>query len=390
MKKQVVLIMVMGVLSLLGTATSQAAVWVGPNLVTNGDFSVFNGVGWSFNSVKWLFFDGYTACNWGKDQTMFQQIYTQPGKRYRVSGQSYAYHSGVGPVEQRTKIGFGGLETDWWNPGFSKVLTTKTTEGIYEYEVGSFVLTHDVINDFLLGSMLSAFDNLGLYQVVYSPTVSISQKQNGVRINSNTPGGSSANISLTLNNATGFADALTSWSMNWGDGAIEPSPTFNSHSHTYSIASGNSQTWTSTFSGTNQAATVFDTDTVTILRQPDIALLVNDMFVIDGQTVAIDIFDNPTLDLSLLYSKGYLEGASFQIDGKLNQTGSDLASFLYLGNLFDESDVGLTYSLTAGVYNTGLGVNSDWLSVNLSVVPEPATLFLLGLGGMFLRTKRKA
>jgi hypothetical protein len=175
--------------------------------------------------------------------------------------------------------------------------------------------------------------------------------------------------------------------MNWGDGVIESNPTFNSHSHTYSIASGNSQTWTSTFSGTNQAGTVFDIDTVTILRQPDIALLVNDMFVIDGQTVVLDILDDPTLDLSLLNSEGYLEGASFQIDGKLNQTGSDLVSFLYSGNLFDESDIGLTYSLTAGVYNTGLGVNSDSLNVNLSVVPEPATLLLLGLGAVMVRKR---
>jgi len=365
------------------------AEWLGPNLVTNGDFSA-GGANWS-GGDDWSFTNGQVRCHYSGETQMTQMVSFEPYKRYRISGQGSPgyydagvrqYHSGQIRIEA-----FGQFATDWWGPDYSQTLTTKTAEGILP-DITCNGTPHAMF--FMLNGKIGwgAFDNVGMYKVVYSPQINISQKQNGVRINSNAPSGSSASISVNLNNSTPYADELTSWSMNWGDGVIESNPTFNSHSHTYSITSGNSQTWASTFSGTNQAGTVFDNDTVTILRQPDIALMVNSLSVMNGETVAINIFDNPTLNLSLLNSKGYLEGASFQIDGKLNQSGSDLLSFLYSGNLFNQSDIGHIYTLTSGVYNTGLGVNSDYLSINLSIVPEPCTLSFLGLGAVIVRRKR--
>ncbi len=234
----------------------------------------------------------------------------------------------------------------------------------------------------------ATFDDIYFQQIVYDPQVSISQ--NNIRINSSIPDGSQANIGLTFFSQCDYADALTSWSVDWGDGIIESNPTLGvSSNHSYSIVNSNdrSQTWNAVFSGNNQAGTDSKTANVTVLRQPVANLLVNGESLVDGETIEIDIFTNATLDLSFLDSAGYLEGASFEIDGLLNQTGVGLWNFTYSGNLFDESDIGQVYPLTGSVYNTGLGINSDLLSVNLSIVPEPATLLMLGLGGLVLRKR---
>jgi hypothetical protein len=83
-------------------------------------------------------------------------------------------------------------------------------------------------------------------------------------------------------------------------------------------------------------------------------------------------------------SQGYIESATFWISGKLNRTGTGLS---YDALLFGESDIGETFPLTVTVSNTGAGVNSDSMTVNLSVVPEPASLGLLGLAACCLVRK---
>ena len=123
-----------------------------------------------------------------------------------------------------------------------------------------------------------------------------------------------------------------------------------------------------------------------MLSQPDIALSVNGQSVFDGETIEIDIINYPVLDLSLLESLGYIEATSFFIPGRLDWSDSNLV----LGtSIFDEFDIGQVFSLEASISNTGFGINSDYLAVNLSVIPEPSTAMLLGVSGCFVCRRRR-
>jgi len=384
MKKQVLLVVFTATL-LLNTRLLQASEWGGPELVTNGTFS--NRLeGWQQWPNYWSSSDGkarfsdYSKYTTGG--TLYQMINAQHGKRYRVSGQIQTW--------DKAQIGIG---SSW---GFPQINTGLSASGQTETKSAQGIIStsDDIYVSLNVSGTLQVeafFDNISVRQIVYDPQVSISQ--NEIRMNSSIPNGSQANINLAFDSLCDYADALTSWSMDWGDGVIESNPTLGvSHSHSYSIVNSNdrSQTWNAVFSGTNQAGIDSEIAAITVLRQPVANLLVNGISLLDGETIEIDIFDESILDLSLLNSSGYLEGASFVIDGLLDQSGLGMWNFSYSGNLFGESDIGQVHSLTAGVYNTGLGVNSDYLDVNLSVVPEPATFSLLGLGAVILRRKRKA
>jgi hypothetical protein len=87
----------------------------------------------------------------------------------------------------------------------------------------------------------------------------------------------------------------------------------------------------------------------------------------------------PVLDLSLLGSLGFIEQAAFSAPGRLDISGPDLA---FSGTVFTQDDIGQTFSLTALVSNTGLGVNSDAITVNLAITPEPTSVLLLAVGGL--------
>ncbi len=355
MKKAFIMISTVGVpllISLLIVPRVEASEWVSPNLVTNGDFS-YRGDGWK--TYDWAF-NGFTAaCSYngtsGGHRGIHQRVGIEPYKRYRISGKSYAYGHSQTRVEA-----LGWFATDWWGPGWSQVLTQKTAEGIIGNSIADgvqnaiyFMLTYNNLNPGVGGDVLGVFDNVGLYQVVYDPDISISQ--NEIRVNSDLPNGISAAVSLTLNDHTDYADALTSQSMNWGDGETDNSIALNSsYSHRYSIENNNDryQTWNAILSGTNQAGTDMDISVITILRQPLIDLKVNSISVSDGETIEVDILNDPILDLSLLDSLGYTEGASLVIDGLLNQTGVGVWNFSYSGSLFDESDIGTIYPLSAG------------------------------------------
>ena len=85
-----------------------------------------------------------------------------------------------------------------------------------------------------------------------------------------------------------------------------------------------------------------------------------------------------SLSLSLLQSAGFIEQASFSIPGRLDVTGADLT---YSGEAFSLADIGQMFSLTAAISNSGLGTNFDTMTLNLMVVPEPATISLIMLWG---------
>jgi hypothetical protein len=199
-------------------------------------------------------------------------------------------------------------------------------------------------------------------QLVYPPQLEIAPAQ--VRVNTESPDGGTANVSLTLSSLSYAADP-TAWTMDWGDGTIEPGVALSqTHAHGYALIGGNSQTWTAVLSGDNQAGSAADSAVITILCQPDIALTVNGPAAPNGATLDIDILHDPVLSLSLADSLGYIEQAHFLIPGRLDVLGPDLS---YAGTLFGPEDIGYVFPLTATISNTGSGVNFDTLSVNLAI-----------------------
>jgi uncharacterized cupredoxin-like copper-binding protein len=216
---------------------------------------------------------------------------------------------------------------------------------------------------------------------VYAPSLSIGSGP--IRINTDAPVGSTASVSTYLDSA--FADDPTTCSVNWGDGSISNNPTLRSNTtHVFSITSGLSQAWTATFSGSNQAGATQATQSITVLMRPRISLSVEGIEAIAGNTIQVEAGE--PLDLSLLNSEGYIENASFAVPGRIDESGTSMTCS---DLTFDNSDIGQTFTLTANVSNTGDGNNSDSVTVNLTVVPEPATLSLLILGGLALLRRWK-
>ena len=201
------------------------------------------------------------------------------------------------------------------------------------------------------------------------------------RVNTGTPHGSTANIDLNIS-ADSYLDSVT---LDLGEGGsanlAQPFPATITHSYTLSPGE-NARSFRLTASAQNSALKAYAVECFSVLRQPDVALLINGSSVFGGDTVQVE--PGRLLQLSLADSLGYIEQASFSIGGKLDQAGAGLS---YSGILFGDSDLGQTYPLTVGVSNTGAGTNSDSMTVNLSVVPEPGTLGLLGLAACCLVRK---
>jgi len=209
------------------------------------------------------------------------------------------------------------------------------------------------------------------------------------RVNTPTPTATKANVDFTLTHLH-TVDGAESATFDFGDGIHPalplPLPATVSHEYTLGAPSVKSRTFTAYASMTNGLGGAGSQITVTVLRQPDVALRIDGQTVLDGATVEVEA--GRLLQLSLANSLGYIEQASFAIGGKLDQAGAGLS---YSGILFGDSDLGQTYPLTAGVSNTGAGINADSMTVNLSVVPEPATLGLLGFAafGLLGRLRRQ-
>ncbi len=383
MKNQITIFALFLVLILISQGHSGE--WVGPNLVTNGGFGS-NLSGWEQWPNYWSCSQGRAILrdshkDFGGSGTLYQMITAQSGKRYRVTGEMQTSH-----ISHEAQIGFDS----WWgfpeiNTGWQSYTQPQTKSIIGIAPADSIYVSLKARG---VPAVEAFFDNISFNQIVYDPQVSIST--NEIRINSSTPNGAQANVNLSFDSLCDYADALTSWSMNWGDGHIDSNPTLGiSHTHSYSIANNNerSQSWQGVFSGNNQAGTDSKTANITVLRQPVANLMVDGLLVADGDTIEINIFEDSNLDLSLFNSLGYTEGASFTIDGLLDQGGIGIWNFSYSGSLFDESDIGKIYSLNAGVYNTGLGDSADYMNVHLNIVPEPASVLLLGFGVFLIRRK---
>ena len=365
-----------------GTKAATAE-WVGPDILSNnfsnwsvsGTSSIFEKRVQSGNLHMGLLPRPYWVINMSLDHTMTasRSVGVDPGKRYRYS---------VRGREVRSVVA-GSVNVEWWSeigggPSSSHSSSTSYVTRSLDYIPGGSSMTlrakaritaspgAELYHDY------AEYDWATLQQVVYDPQLDIAE--GAIRVNTDTPGGDIATVGLTLNSLS-YADDPTAWTMDWGDGVAEPDLPFNQwHSHVYTLPGGDSQSWTATFSGSNQAGSDADTALVEILRQPDIALSVDGTSVLDGDTIELDILSDPVLDVSLLDSLGFIEEAHIYIPDRLDYIGTELT---FSETLFDEADLGLTFPLTASIGNTGAGVNSDTLSVNLAIVPEPAAGLLM-------------
>jgi hypothetical protein len=374
---------------------SQAGEWTGPD-VLNANFSNWSVSGTSSiyqsqvsggNLRMGLLPRPYWVINQSLDRTMTasRSVSVTPGKRYRYE---------VRGREQRSVVA-GSVNVEWWadisgGPSSSHYSSTSYQSTSMLHVPGGSSMTvrtrarvtaspvAELYHDY------AEYDWATLRQVVYDPQLNIAE--DSVRINSDAPGGSTAEVSLGLHSLS-FADDPTAWDIDWGDGSIEPDPTLNaSHAHEYTIPSGTSAVWTASFSGNNEAGSDSDTATIKLLSQPDIALSVNGSPVLDGGVVEIDIVNNSILDLSLLDSLGFIETTSFFVPDRLDWIGTDLT---LMTSIFDESDIGELFPLTATISNTGLGINADALTINLSIVPEPSTAVLLSMASLVVLYRRQ-
>jgi hypothetical protein len=192
--------------------------------------------------------------------------------------------------------------------------------------------------------------------------------------------GSTANVDLTIR----ASPSLDIMALVFGDGEIanfaRPFPATLTHSYTL-LPGTNWGRFNLTALACNPDFTANDEESVTVLRGPDAALRIDGSSVFGGDTIQVEA--GHLVLLSLADSSGYIQSATFWISGKLESRGQ------YAAVLFGEWDVGQTYPLTVTVSNTGMGVNSDSMTVNLLVVPEPATLSLLALGGVAMLMRRR-
>ena len=208
-----------------------------------------------------------------------------------------------------------------------------------------------------------------VYQIALIPDLIppvIALSCSNTKINTNTSGGDSTGVTLSVNQTGGETpDTAT---LYFGDGtSINLSlPLPQTITHNYSLTCGDNS---KTFAASVLADSYTDggaTANITILRQPKIVLSVNGLSVEEGNTIKINIREEPVLNLSLVNSLGYIEKAEFIISSKgLDVSGTNLT---YSGALFDQSNIGKVFPLLASVSNSGSGVNTDTIIVNLRIV----------------------
>jgi hypothetical protein len=382
----------------VGVSNTQAA-WTGDNLISFAGWAESKYCNWvsaSHRYVNWPYGLGYSGGSVLPNGYHFhawhmasKTVTVVPGKRYAYAVTAKDNTSFYGtPVQgyagwRTAVVGYGSTGAFGQNSYQTSTITFIPAESSVELQAKHEVDVSGGNQTSEVRTPCATFQSVQLNQVVYAPQLAIATHT--IRVNSTLPAQSDADVSLGVSSLS-YADDPTSWSLDWGDGATESNPTLGSNrSHTYSITSGNSQSFPVLFSGSNQSGSGQDAATITILRQPEIALTVNDIPVLPGST--IDIEAGSPLRMSLLNSLGFIENASFAIPQKLDQASSDMS---YSGILFGKADIGQVFSLTTGISNTGAGTNSDSSAVKLRIVPEPATLSFLALGGVaMLRRKRE-
>lgn len=271
---------------------TEASVWLGSNLVYNGNFSITTPDtinGWresNFNPGAYVYFgiQAYYGLPYnrarmtgGTGSNLNQNVNIVSGKRYRLSGIGATY-------QKRIKIGLGTIggatnimsteeltssphhDTNW-DKFLGSEFTSMSVEGIITGYSNAYVTLQVEGAD---NHGAAEFDNISLQQVVYNPQLDI--MESSINITSDMIEGSSATIGLTLNNLS-YADMPTSWSIDWGDGILENNPTLNFfNEHIYDISGGINQ-YTATLYGINQAGEFSESIQINVIPEPATLLL---------------------------------------------------------------------------------------------------------------------
>jgi hypothetical protein len=230
------------------------------------------------------------------------------------------------------------------------------------------------------------------------PAVTISATQ--PRFNTAVAGGSASasRSSQVTQSAQAFVDSVT---LDYGDGSNASlaftqasALTFTTTaSHSFALASGqDSRAFTVTATAYGPADNSSDDDqdsknvVLTLLRSP-LAMMSLDGVLIPSGSV-LEVTPGQVLSFEGSPALGFIEEAILKLHGTeiLSTTSPDgladeaLSGLLTFPDLPPGSELLLEYFCT----NTGYGLNSNTWSATLEVVPEPATLSLLVLGGVAL------
>ena len=103
-----------------------------------------------------------------------------------------------------------------------------------------------------------------------------------------------------------------------------------------------------------------------------------------GSTYVSEVFDSDSGNLSFTIDWTYLTWTGYNWSAN-DQSGNPSATgdwFIYDFHCEGEGDVDIVY------YQTGMGMTTMELVQTITQVPEPMTIALLGLGGLFLRRRK--
>ena len=364
------------VVAMLLAAAAPAGVWESDNLLVNPAFDLGLNYWSESPSNGWGLSQSFGPNDTGAARrnvssgTLSQDVGLISGERYRMGG-----YMKTGTAYQ------GRIDTPLGSTGWLKNGSTMTSyswgPSVFSGGSASVALRYQLNSS---GTGIPVFDSLWVIQVVYDPVLHVGS--GNVTVNSDAPGGRSATVSLFLDSQ--IADDPTSWRVDWGDGISAMQPTLRANSaHVYTIGSGQSQSWTASLSGDNQAGSGLDSVNVTVLQRPLARLAVQGMAVSGGNIIEVNAGES--VALSLLDSEGFIESKSFLIPGRLDQAGLEPLSSV----IFAPDDIGQSFQLLSTVSNSGSGVNTDAVSVTFRVVPEPATMAVLALGGAAVMRKRR-
>ena len=196
-----------------------------------------------------------------------------------------------------------------------------------------------------------------------------------------------SNVLVGIDTAWFNGDAASGGTVDFGDGTSSPltTPLASYISHTYTLPTGvNIRDYTVSVTADNTAGSGSSTTAVSVMRHPVLVARINGQIVSDGQTLAIP--SGTIVTVSLADSQGYISSYTMANDdtkwnwGTSTWTGKVDTLYGDLGLSVDNGGLNGSDSGEVGISDT---------SMNVTIVPEPASCVLLILGGLTALSRRR-